>query len=170
MGLGSCVCFCLQKVSAAGGQCPLAEVRLQSLYRWLNIIDSYPHPHPHPHPHPQLHERVPLSLSTKQKKIMWSNFQLSVQVNPGLHWFCFTMLCDWSRKLTALSQEIRYKTKTNGDLVTRVFPRFRPVMFVYFEFSLALSDIFLCSDWPLWLLRVWFYHTQSKSALLIRFN
>ena len=28
------------------------------------------------------------------------------------------------------------------------FPRLRPVTCVYFEFSLALCDIFLGSDWP----------------------
>ena len=26
----------------------------------------------------------------------WSNFQLSVENNPGFHWFCFSALCDWS--------------------------------------------------------------------------
>ena len=38
-----------------------------------------------------------------------------------LHWFCFTSLCDWSKKLVLLSQPIRCKTKTNSDLVVRVF-------------------------------------------------
>ena len=70
-----------------------------------------------------------------------SNFELSVESNLGLHWFCFTMLCDWSRKLAPLSQPIRCKTKTNRELVTRVFPRFRPVTCVYFELSLAPSNI-----------------------------
>ena len=78
-----------------------------------------------------------------------SNFQLSVESNPGLHWFCFTRLCDWSRKLAPSSQPIRRKTKTNRDLVTRVFPRLRPVTCIYFEFSLVRSNIYLCSDWPL---------------------
>ena len=27
------------------------------------------------------------------------NLQFTVESNPGLHWFCFTSLCDWSRKL-----------------------------------------------------------------------
>ena len=44
------------------------------------------------------------------------------------------------------------KTKTNRELVTRVFPRLRPVTCIHFEFSLAPCDIYLCSDWPLWLL------------------
>ena len=76
-------------------------------------------------------------------------FQLSVESNPGLHWFCFTTLCDWSRKLAPPSQPIRYKTKTNHDLVTRVFPRLRLVTCIYFRFSLVRSDIYLRSDWPL---------------------
>ena len=33
-------------------------------------------------------------------------FQLNVERNPGLHWFCFTLLCDWSRKLAPLYQPI----------------------------------------------------------------
>ena len=95
---------------------------------------------------------------------------MSVESNPGLHWFCFTVLCEWSRKLAPPSKPIRYKTKTNRDLVTRVFPRLRPVTCVYFDFSLAPSDIFVCSNWPLWLLWFWFYDTQSKSALAHRLN
>ena len=94
-----------------------------------------------------------------------SNFQLSVERNPGLHWSCFTVLCEWFRKLAPPSKPIRYKTKTNRDLVTRVFPRLRPVTCVYFDFSLAPSDIFVCSNWPLRLLWFWFYDTQAKSAL-----
>ena len=78
-----------------------------------------------------------------------SNFQFSVESNPGLHWFCFTVLCEWSRKLAPPSKPIRYKTKTNRDLVTRVFPRLRSVTCVYFDFSLASSDVFVCSDWRL---------------------
>ena len=33
-------------------------------------------------------------------------FQLNVERNPGLHWFWFTLLCDWSRKLAPLYQPI----------------------------------------------------------------
>ena len=64
---------------------------------------------------------------------IWSNFELSVKSYPRFYWFCFSSLCDWSRKLTPLSQPIKCKTKTNHDqerflschdLVTRVFPRF----------------------------------------------
>ena len=54
-----------------------------------------------------------------------SNFQLSVNSNLGLLWLYFTLLCDWSRKLVPSSQPIRCKTKNSGDVVIRVFPRFK---------------------------------------------
>ena len=50
-----------------------------------------------------------------------------VETNSGLHWFCITSLCDWSRKLTSLFKAITCKTKSNHDLVARVFPRFLAV-------------------------------------------
>ena len=53
--------------------------------------------------------------------------------------------------------------KTNRSLVTRVFPRYRPVTRVYFELSLAPSDYFLYSDWPLWLLWFWFSTLNWKA-------
>ena len=43
--------------------------------------------------------------------LVQSNFQLSVESNPGLNWFCFTVLFDWSRKLAPPSQPIRCKLK-----------------------------------------------------------
>ena len=46
---------------------------------------------------------------------------------PGLLWFCFTSLCDWSR----------WKTKTKHDLLARVFPRYR------------MFGRFLSFHWPL---------------------
>ena len=66
-----------------------------------------------------------------------------------LEWLCFYFPspCDWSKKLTLPSQPIRCKTKTNHDLVARVFPRFRHVACFYFEFSLVNDDVDLCSDW-----------------------
>ena len=55
----------------------------------------------------------------------YSSFKLRVEINRKLSWSCFTSLCDWSRKLAPLSQPIRFKPKTNRDLVTHVFPRFK---------------------------------------------
>ena len=53
-----------------------------------------------------------------------------VESNSGLHWFCITSLCDWSRKLAPLSKAITCKTKSNHDLVARVFPRFPALLAV----------------------------------------
>ena len=47
-------------------------------------------------------------------------FQLSVEINPVLFWFCFISLFVCSAKLVPLSQPMRSKTKTNHDL--RSFP------------------------------------------------
>ena len=66
-----------------------------------------------------------------------------------IYWFCFTSLRDWSRKLAPLSPPIRFKTKTNCDLVARVFPRFRQFACFCFEFPLVLRDNFICHDWSL---------------------
>ena len=66
------------------------------------------------------------------------------------------------------SQPIKCKTKTNYDLVTRVFPPLKPATCICLEFSLAPSGIFVYSDWPLWVLWFWFYDTKycrSKSTL-----
>ena len=55
-----------------------------------------------------------------------------------LHLFCLTSLCDWSGN-APLSQPIRCETKTNHNLVARVFPRFGQFGCFYSEFSLALN-------------------------------
>ena len=49
-----------------------------------------------------------------------ANVFLSVESNLRYHWFSFTTLYDWSRKLAPPSHPIRCKTKTNLNLVTRV--------------------------------------------------
>ena len=92
---------------------------------------------------------------------------MSAESNLALLWFCFTTLCDWLKKLfpPLLNQSDQCKTKTNSNLVTCVFRHFGLVMSVYFEFSLAHSDIYLCSDWLLYLTGFWFYGTQPKNAL-----
>ena len=45
---------------------------------------------------------------------LYSNFQLRVESNPWLLWFCLISLCDRSRKLAARSQPIRFDAKTNA--------------------------------------------------------
>lgn len=49
---------------------------------------------------------------------------IECQKKSGLHTFCCTSLCDWSRKFAPFSQPIKCKTRTNGVSATRVF---RPV-------------------------------------------
>ena len=63
--------------------------------------------------------------------------------------------CDWFRKLAPLSPPIRWKTEINRDLVIRIFPRPRQLVFNYSEISLAPYDIVHSSDWPLILLWFW---------------
>ena len=61
------------------------------------------------------------------------------------------------------------RTKTNREFVTLVFPRLRPFTCVYFEFSLAPCDIYLCSDWSLRLL--WFsivFSALNRKALYFK--
>ena len=57
--------------------------------------------------------------------------------------------CDWFEKLATLSQPIGSKTKTNRDLVARVFPPLAPVTCICFEFSLVHCVVYVCCDWPL---------------------
>ena len=59
---------------------------------------------------------------------------MSVESNLRLLWFCFTTLSDWFENLAPISRPIRSKTKTNRDLLARVFPRLAPVMCICFEF------------------------------------
>ena len=72
--------------------------------------------------------------------------------------------CQKSWKLASQSQPIQCKTKTNHDLVTRVFPRFKQVACFYSIFSLANNHGDLFSDWQLSSLWIWFFYTQLKSA------
>ena len=82
---------------------------------------------------------LPVLLLLLLLLLSWcGTFQLSVESNPELLWFCSSLLCDWSTKLQPLSQPIRCKAKTNHDLISCVFPRFKQFARFYFEFSLAI--------------------------------
>ena len=86
--------------------------------------------------------------------------------NPGWPWFCFATFCDWFQKLSPPgSQPIRCKTKTNRDLVARVFPRLVPVTWICLELSLVHCVVYVCCDWPLYLLWFGFYDTQMETSL-----
>ena len=90
----------------------------------------------------RLHGRVWWAVKTTQSNT--ASFNSSVERHPGSHWFCFTLLCDWSRNVAPLSQPIKDKTKTNHVLVA--------------VFSRALVGRGNCSSFG-------FYDTQSKSFL-----
>ena len=56
----------------------------------------------------------------------------------------------------------------SSTLTTR--PLRLPKMFkcIYFEFSLATSDIYLYSDWLLWLLWFWLQHSTEKHSIFLQ--
>ena len=78
---------------------------------------------------------IVLLTQTQKSCLHQSNFQLSVESKPVLHWFCFSWLCDRARKLALLSQTVRRRTKTNHNLVSHVFPRFG--QFGWFNFNIS---------------------------------
>ena len=73
------------------------------------------------------------------------------ELNPELIFSLSFLLfrCDWSKELVSLSQPIRSKMKTNGDFVTRRFPRFKQFACFYMKFLLAPFAALLSSDWLL---------------------
>ena len=88
---------------------------------------------------------LPLLCSTKKipfTKITF--FKMSVKRNPEQPLFCFTSLCHWSRRLAPISQPIRCKTKTNHDLVARVFPRFGRFGCLYLILKVFLTFLLIC--------------------------
>ena len=85
---------------------------------------------------------------TKRTILKWVS-----KVNSGMFWFCVTSLCDWSRKLTPSSQQIRRTTKTNLDLDTHIFPRIW-----------RLACFYLSSHWPIMMLT--FVNSWSKRIIV----
>ena len=53
------------------------------------------------------------SLLIPGKRLVNSGFELRVESNLFLFWFCLTSLFDWLAKLVPLSQSIRSKSKLN---------------------------------------------------------
>ena len=81
---------------------------------------------------------------------IYSGFQLSVESNPELLWFCFII---GLKKLAPPSQPIRCKTKTNRYLITRVFPRLRIIFASSSHWLFLLFTFFVIGRW------FWFYDT-----------
>ena len=103
------------------------------------------------------------SLPANSDPISWANRTIFKWASKVIHWFCFTLLCDWFRKLTPLSQPIKCENNTNHDLFSRAFSallvfilssrwHFRP-------FSLLLVE--RCNNFDLI-----FYNTQLKRPVV----
>ena len=63
-----------------------------------------------------------------------------IGINEIRNFIRFTLCCsviDQEDPCHFLHQSVGCKPETNHDLVTRVFPRFKPFGYSYFEFSLA---------------------------------
>ena len=71
---------------------------------------------------------------TYENQVYRAIFNWVSKVISRLLWFCIATLCDWLKNFAPLSQPIRSKTKTNRDLLTRVFPCLAPATCIYFEF------------------------------------
>ena len=105
------------------------------------IIPTYHH-HCMPAFQQELKERKkfkwqePTKMNFTKREMQSGYFQLNVKSNQGLHWFCFTLLCYWSRKLEPFSQppDAQQIAALNS-------------VWFYFEFSLALKGVYLSSDW-----------------------
>ena len=62
-------------------------------------------------------DMYPVMLTTVRALFNWV-----WKVIPQFLWFCITTLCDWLKNLMSLPRPIRSLTKTNRDLLARVFP------------------------------------------------
>ena len=71
-----------------------------------------------------------LDTSTCSVFITRAVVQKKSEVMLWFLWFCFTSLSDWLKKSAALSYPMRrVKTKTNRDLLARVFPHLTCICF-----------------------------------------
>ena len=73
-------------------------------------------------------------------------FQLSLKVIRESFGFALFRYVIGPEKLFHFFYKSDSRTKTNHDLVARVFPRFRQFYCFYFEFSLALKVFFFLID------------------------
>ena len=92
---------------------------------------------------------LPLNLSTSDHLLQWPNeSQTHVKCDSILLWFCFTPLCHCSiTSQDSLKQSDSKLVATRLPAFSRVFPHLRRFSWFYVEFSLAPWDIFLFSDW-----------------------
>ena len=71
-----------------------------------------------------------------------NGFQLSVESNLHLLWFCFNKLCDWLQKLAPLFQPIYRINQTNRDLLACVYPRLVSDTYLFASYSECFMTLF----------------------------
>ena len=120
---------------------------------------------------------IPITFDTRLKTALYNSFRpnnlnsllnciraVFIRVSKVIRellWFCFSTLCDWFKKLMPPTQPIR--CKTNHVTWSHAFSHAWP-MRIYFEFSLVHFVVYVCCDWPLWLLWAWFCDTRLKTT------
>ena len=77
-----------------------------------------------------------------------------MHISLGFYCFCFTSLCDWSRKLVPFSRSITCKAKNQSRLGRQRFPALQAV---------DLFELLLSSHW---LLRVFPFHLIGRCDYL----
>ena len=97
-----------------------------------------------------------------------SNFELSVEINPGFLSFASLRFVIGPEKFAPFSQSIKFQTKSNRDLVARVFPRFW--WFFFFLIALMLLTIFSFVLICFAITSVLVCDTQSKCTLAMEEN
>ena len=92
------------------------------------------------------------------------NFLLSVDGDLGLHWICFTSLCDWSRNSGHPFNQSVEKLKPIANLFIRIFSHFRNfvnclawILIMMFPF-VPISRSYFFSQF-------WLYNPRSKIGL-----
>ena len=73
-------------------------------------------------------------------------FNRVCKINRVKHWFCFMTLCDWIKNLAPLSRPIRSETKTNRDLIARVFALSSDWLIVLFVSAVIGQSIYFGLD------------------------
>ena len=85
------------------------------------------------------------------------------------YWLCINWFTpDWLKNLTPHFKPIWRETKTNGDSLASLSPRFASTKWNYLEFWLVYCFASAICDWLEPLLWFWFYDTQLKTALWVK--
>ena len=89
---------------------------------------------------------------------------MSVESNIAIALILHCFICDWPKNVAPLSQPIRSKAKTNGNLHAHVFPGLLPAMYLLrVMIGLFVPVVIGQSNY----FGLWLYDTPLKTALLI---